>query len=331
MNLKSIQWIYFMIILFILFLNSCSAMDFTDTVEKNFTVHEGGNLKLESDLGSINIITGSNNQVEVIIKRKVDDGDRDVMDSILEDLVIDFDQKNDDVYIRVEYDRGGFFRWRKNRLQLQFDITVPEKYNVDLRTAGGSITVADLQGEVHCSTSGGSIKLGDIKGAVWSSTSGGSISLTGSVGSAELSTSGGNINIGYVDGTVEASTSGGSINIEQAKAAVSASTSGGGIHVKEVMGSINGSTSGGSITVNITSQPAADCKLTTSGGGINIYLKSEIKANINAATSGGKVVTDFPITVRGELSKSKLKAQINGGGPELYLRTSGGNIYLHEM
>ena len=52
---------------------------------------------------------------------------------------------------------------------------------------------------------------------------------------------------------------------------------------------------------------------------------------VNAGTSGGRVRTEFPVTIRGEISKRKLQAKINGGGPELYLRTSGGSIYLNEL
>jgi hypothetical protein len=51
---------------------------------------------------------------------------------------------------------------------------------------------------------------------------------------------------------------------------------------------------------------------------------------VDAKTSGGKVVTEFPVIVQGELKKSVLVGKINGGGPELLLRTSGGNIKLYK-
>jgi len=56
-----------------------------------------------------------------------------------------------------------------------------------------------------------------------------------------------------------------------------------------------------------------------------------VKLNLDAKTSGGRVHTDFPVTVRGEISRRMLKAELNGGGPELYLRTSGGSIHIREL
>ena len=50
--------------------------------------------------------------------------------------------------------------------------------------------------------------------------------------------------------------------------------------------------------------------------------------DVDAHASGGHVETDIPVTVQGEISRSTLKAKINGGGPELYLRTSGGSIHI---
>ena len=93
---------------------------------------------------------------------------------------------------------------------------------------------------------------------------------------------------------------------------------------------MSASTSGGSIKAYMSKQPQSDCKLTTSGGGIDVYLVKDVKVSVDASTSGGHVSTDFPVTVQGKLQKSKLKGEINGGGPQLYLRTSGGSINIYE-
>ena len=40
-------------------------------------------------------------------------------------------------------------RWRKNNLQVKFVITLPKKFNLELKTSGGSISVTDLEGQVQ--------------------------------------------------------------------------------------------------------------------------------------------------------------------------------------
>ena len=96
------------------------------------------------------------------------------------------------------------------------------------------------------------------------------------------------------------------------------------------MGPIIASTSGGSVSAYISRQPESNCDLRTSGGKIEIYLVDDIAINVDAKTSGGKVVSEFPVMVQGEVKKSVLVGKINGGGPELLLRTSGGNIKLYK-
>lgn len=332
--LRNVTILFLTTFFFCFIIVSALYADIEDTVQKSFQVGQGGTLTLETDLGSIEVTGDGGNQVKVEIIRKVDTGSTREAKDILENLDMQFDQNGDDVNITVKYNREkeGLFRWIKNsKLRLSFKIQVPEKYNVDLQTAGGSISVDDLEGEVNTKTSGGSLKFGEIVGPVYGRTSGGSIALEQCEGTADVKTSGGSISIGEVDGDVEAHTSGGSLRITQARGSVNASTSGGSITVEEVMGTINASTSGGSVTARISSQPESDCSLSTSGGSVNAHLADNLQLDVDAKTSGGRVQTDFPVTVQGELKKTELQAKINGGGPILKLRTSGGSIYVKKL
>ena len=94
------------------------------------------------------------------------------------------------------------------------------------------------------------------------------------------------------------------------------------------MGAVKASTSGGSVTAYLSRQPERDCRLTTSGGSLTIYLDNNIGMDVDARTSGGRIHTDFPVKLSGTISPRSLVAEVNGGGPELYLRSSGGGIHL---
>lgn len=145
----------------------------------------------------------------------------------------------------------------------------------------------------------------------------------------DLNTGGGSIDIQDLTGKVDAFTSGGSIELGQIRGDVDVKTSGGSIRVEEVAGNIDANTSGGSIKAVISEQPTKDCRLKTSGGSVTAYLKPSIAVNLNASTSGGRVRSDF--TVDGTVKKSKIRGTINGGGPELYLKTSGGSVNIKEI
>lgn len=282
--------------------------DIEDSINKSFTVAPGGQLILDTQRGSIEVHGSAGNRVDIEVIRKAKTSDTNKAKEIFEYLRFDFKQSGNDVTIKGIKTTSS--SKKLNELRVKFILTIPESYNVDLKTSGGSISVEDLEGTVDLETSGGSLGLNNIKGPVMGKTSGGSIS------------------IGTVDGNVKVNTSGGSISIDNAYGTVDAHTSGGGITVNEVMGTIRADTSGGSIKAYISEQPKGDCRLKTSGGSITVYLAEDVALNLDAGTSGGSIHTEFPVTIQGNINKRELKAQINGGGPELYLHTSGGSIYI---
>lgn len=206
----------------------------------------------------------------------------------------DFSQENGVVTINGEYDRPGFvFGGFSNRRSATVTMNVPYRQNLDLRTSGGDIDLDRLQGEFHARTSGGNIEAGAIDG------------------SSNLRTSGGTIRLENSSGPVVAETSGGSINIESAGGAVFARTS------------------GGSVEVGFAGQPDGDSELRTSGGSVTAYLNDDVQANIDASTSGGRVTSDIPgVAPENSAGRSNLEQALNGGGPELVMRTSGGSVRI---
>ncbi len=305
-----------------------------DHVERSFQVSPGGRLTVDSDRGSIEVRTGDRDVVDIKIERKVKKNGKWSVEEVLGDFPITFDHSDDGVTIRAKHNQEILRRWgrERNRLRVKFLITVPQRYNVDLKTVGGGISVGDLEGEVRSQTAGGNLQIGKIKGPVWGRTAGGNIEVEGTEGDADVKTSGGKITIGSVEGAVEAKTAGGSIHIEKATGSVNAKTAGGSIAVEEVMGSINAKTVGGSVTAYISGQPEEDCSLETSGGSVTAYLVESIALDVEARTTGGNVSTDVPVAtvVQGKVSKGRLQGAINGGGPLLKLRTFGGSIHLHK-
>ena len=294
MNSKP-SWIYAFVGLVAVSCLLASCMTFgniKDRMTKSFPVDSGGTLAIESDTGSIAVQGADIDSVEVEIYREVRTENEKKAAEILEDFDIQFHHSGNDVAIKAKYKKKGLRRFWNNigkYLRVKFIISVPSEYNVDLNTKGGSIAVKQLRGEVLAKTSGGSLNFENIRGNISGKTSGGSISIGEVVGRSNIRTSGGSIQIRLADGPVDAHTSGGSITVEEVK---------------------------------------GDIKAHTSGGSITVHLSGDIGMDVNAKTSGGRVHADFPISLKGEISKRSLYGEMNGGGPELYLRTSGGSIYL---
>jgi hypothetical protein len=230
------------------------------TYNEELAVAPGGLLKLNTDLGAIDI--NSHAKDTVLVEVNVSGKDEKKMQ-------IDINKSGDNVNINGDINRGGF-GFGSTSLRVTYKITLPENYNINLDTSAGAIDIENLKGTVDAHTSGGSISVEDVEGDVNIKTSGGSLTLENIIGEINAKTSGGSIKLKLATNPIkdtQVKTSGGSITAYLAKGAaldVSAKTSGGRVSSEfSVDGDINKRSINGTIN----------------GGGAKLYLK----------TSGGSV------------------------------------------
>jgi DUF4097 and DUF4098 domain-containing protein YvlB len=287
---------------------------------RTFNVAPGGKLVLTADVGDVKVTTGGSGVTVDVVA--------DASESVLKEHRVDFRQDGNTLYVDGDYNNHGwnFFDW--NHLRVHYTIQVPSQFNLDVKTSGGDLDIGDLSGEILARTSGGDVEMGRTAGTVDVKTSGGEVKIRSASGKLIAVSSGGDIEIEEAGGPVEARTSGGSIEITRAGGNVLARSSGGGIRIGEALGAVDATTSGGSITARISRQPNADSRLVSSGGGINVSLAGDVRADLEAHTSGGGIDSNVPVTVLGKQSENDLVGKINGGGPRLVVRTSGGGITL---
>ena len=284
----------------------------TRTVEKAFTVQPAGQVRAETQGGNITVKTDDGNTVRIVATQVIDANSDAEADRVLEKLSLTFDQSGNQVTVRATYEKRGLTSSWGNwpPVQVSYAITLPRKFNADLNTSGGDITVASLQGNVNARTSGGNLVFERIEGDLDGKTSGGNVTLLEGTAKARLSTSGGSVHIDRAAGPTSVSTSGGNITVNSATQMTRATTSGGDIRIK------------------LSQAPQQPSTYNTSGGDITVQLPVAAAWTLDAETSGGEVrVSGVPMNVtKSNSSKSRLAGTVNGGGPTLSLHTSGGDI-----
>jgi DUF4097 and DUF4098 domain-containing protein YvlB len=209
----------------------------------------------------------------------------------LAEISLDAAQKDDGVTVTMRRpEKRGWFNWGSWNSDGHIEVTVPRNYQISVRTGGGSIEIAD----------------------------------TG--GTAKLHTSGGDISARNVTGNVNARTSGGGIEADKIRGDIDANTSGGDVRLMNIDGKIRGNTSGGSVRCSLVGLNRG-ISATSSGGDIEVIVPRATAGNFNASTSGGGVTLEIPISTT-EMKDGRAKGTLNGGGPQIEARTSGGNISL---
>lgn len=248
------------VVIFSLCVFSCTI--YAKQINKTIDIKAGNTLNLRTDAGSIEIDTHKQDTaiIEVDISGKNE-----------EQFEVTIEQKNKEVLVIGE-NKAKQGWGNGNNPKVKYFITLPQHFDVELKTAGGSISIEDLQGDIDANTSGGSIRIYDVTGDV------------------DIHTSGGSIKTNNVSGKIDAHTSGGSINAV------------------------------------FSTQPEHDASFTTSGGSIHARLPSDAAFELDASTSGGRISSDFD--VNGRTKKQSIRGTVNGGGPEIELKTSGGSVSI---
>lgn len=276
-------------------------------LNRTFTVAPGGVLTVNADGAEI-FVTGSDaNTVVVHIEAR---GPQDELNE-LNELNLSAEPSGDGIKVEAlrPKHRGRFGSgWGSWRVETHIDVTVPRSYRVQARTSGGDVRLESVSGPSRLRTSGGSLKAKDVKGALDGNTSGGQVRLES------------------IEGPVNAHTSGGSMFLSDIKGDVEADTSGGDVRLINIDGRIRAGTSGGSVRCELIG-PNRGISASTSGGSVWITLPKDVSGTVDAQSSGGSIESDFPIATT-RWSAHRLNGQINGGGNEIFVRTSGGNITL---
>ena len=286
----------------------------TRNVDKTFVVQPGGHFKAITQGGDIVIKTSDVPEVRIRAKQVIHASTEKEADEILSKLTLTLEQTGNDVTAESKYEKRGVGTWFGSwpPVNVSFEVTVPKNFNLNLNTSGGDIAVESLTGNVRARTSGGDLKFARIDGDIDAGTSGGNIVLQEGTARAKLSTSGGDIQVDRAGGPTEVSTSGGNIELNSVATLISATTS------------------GGDVRAVITGPLTQDTLLSTSGGEVDVKVAKGTGFQLDASTSGGDVRADgLTITIeKGGSGKSRLSGAVNGGGPRLKLRSSGGDVTI---
>ena len=289
-------------------------------IERALKLEPGGSFVLESDIGEV-VLSGESASGARVVVTSDEDLDRYF------DLSFDETARGVTVTIKRRGTLRRLFGWFDND-RTRISIQVPAKTDVRLSTSGGSVRASRLTGILDVRSSGGSLEIDAIDGNVDGGTSGGSIRMRDVDGNVAASTSGGSITIGDVRGTLRANTSGGGITITDVGGDLRASTSGGGVDVRGAGGRVEASSSGGGVTVRFAPGNSSGGVVSSSGGSVRAEIDPGAKVSIDATASGGSVTSDVPVTIQGKVEQHSLRGDMNGGGPMLRLRSSGGGVRI---
>ncbi|HEY0159681.1 MAG TPA: hypothetical protein VGF28_20510 [Thermoanaerobaculia bacterium] len=191
----------------------------------------------------------------------------------------------------------------------------------DVRTGAGSVKLGAVTGDCNVRSDGGPLHFGEIHGRLSARTGGGDIFVDSTRSGGSLTTLGGTIRLLYTSGPTRLISGGGDIIVRQAAGAVTAETTSG--------------------DVSITVDPAVkgeEVTAKTSKGNVILYVDPKFAADIEATIvtsnpDADTFLSDIPglsVTRETVAGGTRIRAagKLNGGGPKVVLRATGGDIRI---
>ncbi len=278
--------------------------------ERRFSVSDPLVLDVETGSGSIEIRSGAADEVIVTgrieVHRRFLWGKPRNADEIVQDIKDNPPVEMDGSRLRVTHVKS----WKlRNKVSIDYEITIPENAKVIAEAGSGSITVTDVAAYVDVHAGSGSLKLENISGDIKARTGSGSIRAEG------------------VAGAFNAKSGSGSIHLEQIESGdVVVSTGSGSSTLNGIAGSVHASAGSGRISID--GRPEGDWKLDTGSGSVHLTLPSDAAFELDAETGSGGINVDHPLTPSGKISKKRVVGTVRGGGPTLLIDTGSGGIRI---
>ncbi len=187
---------------------------------------------------------------------------------------------------------GGHQDERLRNISIDYDIEAPADTTLSATTGSGNITDTGVGQGTKLITGSGSVNATGLEGEFRIQTGSGNIAADGN---------------GQGDATVQ--------------------TGSGNIDVKGIHGALKAQTGSGEI--KIAGTPSSAWRLQTGSGSVEVAT-GNAPMNLEATTGSGKIDTNQPMPEQtsSEEDHHHLRAQLNGGGPDVSVVTGSGSIHV---
>lgn len=311
---------------------------------QSFKISTPAEMSISTNDGFIKAYGKETNEIQVFFIVKKNDKVIDMdLNELKDHLDVDISNSGSNLEIIIKQRESNWIKNWKDRYYVSMQILAPKETECILKTSDGDIEMVGFSGGQNCKTSDGDIEVEDIDGELEAKTSDGDINVISIIGSVQLQTSDGDINAERIKGDVSFKTSDGKIVARSISGDMNAVTSDGNILLIEVVGINHARTSDGNINFEhlkggLTAQ--------TSDGNISGTF-DKLDHSLLLKTSDGNISVTVPdglgmdLTLRGEdinmrledfsgeTSDHKIEGTIRGGGINVELVTSDGDIDLN--
>ena len=197
--------------------------------------------------------------------------------------------------IKSPHGHWGWFNVTNHTIKIQ--LQVPSECDLDIHSGDGNVTSQAVTGNIKIDTGDGNINAQGLHG---------------------------DIRLHSGDGHIEGSNFDGKLNVDTGDGHITITGRFDSLYLKTGDGSIQASASNGS-------KIASPWNIRSGDGSITLRIPDNFSADLDAHTGDGHINLDFPVSVSGALSESRVRGKLNGGGGELEINSGDGSIHIQKL
>lgn len=221
--------------------------------------------------------------------------------------------------IKITSNSKAYGESGKRQPRMDLDIYLPEdrRFNLDVRTMNGGITLQNVEAieDISLETGNGELILHRIFGNVKGKTLNGAVRARSVQGSVDLTTSGGNMNAWDVTGALKLSTAVGNISAIGNSNDIDITTKNGNLEVDGARSKLHAESLNGTIDVR-SSDVAGDWDIYSAVGDIQLYLPMLSNYTVNGSSGYGDITSDLPELT---IDKKKVSGEVGTGEFKLHV------------
>ncbi|MDH3735118.1 MAG: DUF4097 domain-containing protein [Gemmatimonadota bacterium] len=268
-----------------------------------FSVSPGAMLVVR--VSDLDVVVSATSGSEASVVLSIDE-DEDVSGDALEQMGFQVERTSEGLEISTEGDS-----WGHGDYDGTLHVTVPSRFDVQVRTGDGDVAVESIEGSVMLNTGDGDIALGGAMGSeVMIQTGDGDVAVGGtSSGSVRVQTGDGDVALGRLEAED-----------------VQVRTGDGDIMIEELSGALTASTGDGDVMLHIVD--FSGLEISTGDGDVTLYAPASLAADVSIR--GGELILGDAFSMPATMEDRSLEGVLNGGGPQLSIRVGDGTIRLIE-
>ncbi len=214
----------------------------------------------------------------------------------ISDLRFNESQNGNNVSLVVKAPHGSWSFFGSHH-SIKIQIQIPAESDLDIHSGDGNVTSQAVSGNIKIDTGDGHITAQGLRG---------------------------DIHLHSGDGHIEGSNFDGKLDVDTGDGHITISGRFDSLYLKTGDGSIQASATAGSKIANPWNLRSGD-------GSITLRIPENFAADLDAHTGDGHINLDFPVSVSGSLSESRVRGKMNGGGGTLEINSGDGSIHIQKL